>query len=59
MDVDWVELTAFKESMKVAGGLTISKAVYEYDCANLVYRMKKRGMTLLFWVNVLIKHVRI
>ncbi|MBA0620495.1 hypothetical protein Godav_006202 [Gossypium davidsonii] len=35
MDVDWVELTAFEESMKVVGGLTISKAVFEYDCASL------------------------
>ncbi|MBA0592312.1 hypothetical protein Gorai_009295, partial [Gossypium raimondii] len=38
MDVDWVKLIAFEESMKVAGGLTISKAVFEYDCANLVYK---------------------
>ncbi|KAK5837227.1 hypothetical protein PVK06_013037 [Gossypium arboreum] len=32
MDSEWVELTAFEESMNVAGNLNIMKVVFESDC---------------------------
>ncbi|MFQ6641616.1 hypothetical protein Gotur_016511 [Gossypium turneri] len=46
IDIEWVELIAFEESVKVAGDLNISKAVFESDCASLVNKIKKRGMDI-------------
>ncbi|MBA0736702.1 hypothetical protein Gogos_010216 [Gossypium gossypioides] len=36
--VEWAELVAFEESLKVASAINISKLIFESDCANLVNR---------------------
>ncbi|KAK5839367.1 hypothetical protein PVK06_008146 [Gossypium arboreum] len=42
MDIEWAKLMTFEGSMKVVGELNILKVVFEFDCANLVNRIKKK-----------------
>ncbi|MBA0721935.1 hypothetical protein Golax_009430 [Gossypium laxum] len=55
IDIEWAELIAFEESVKVAGDLNISKAVFESDCASLVNKIKKRGMDITILVQCMDK----
>ncbi|MBA0655899.1 hypothetical protein Goklo_008320 [Gossypium klotzschianum] len=41
MLVDWVELYAFEESLKVARSLSIANAIFETDCVSLANMIKK------------------
>ncbi|MFQ6649462.1 hypothetical protein Gotur_022299 [Gossypium turneri] len=43
LSIEWAELFAFEESLKVACAINISKAIFASDCANLVNRVKKLG----------------
>ncbi|MFQ6659464.1 hypothetical protein Gotur_028363, partial [Gossypium turneri] len=42
MDVIWVELEAFQESLKLAEKLKVAQLIMESDSATLVNRVKKR-----------------
>ncbi|MBA0765323.1 hypothetical protein Gotri_014540 [Gossypium trilobum] len=46
MKADWAEMEAFDESLKMASNLNISKVIFESDCANLVNKVKKRGLDI-------------
>ncbi|MBA0553922.1 hypothetical protein Golob_013061 [Gossypium lobatum] len=55
--VEWAELVAFEESLKVASAINISKVIFESDCANLVNGVKKQDKIILFWAVALMRHV--
>ncbi|MBA0746648.1 hypothetical protein Gogos_009148, partial [Gossypium gossypioides] len=55
--VEWAELVAFEESLKVASAINISKLIFESDCANLVNRVKNQDKIILFWAVALMRHV--
>ncbi|KAK5839966.1 hypothetical protein PVK06_008826 [Gossypium arboreum] len=46
MKADWAKIEAFYESLKMASNLNISKVIFESDCANLVNKVKKRGLDI-------------
>ncbi|KAG8490781.1 hypothetical protein CXB51_013952 [Gossypium anomalum] len=49
--VEWVELYALKESLKLASSMNISKAIFETDCASLANRVKKCDMDISIMGN--------
>ncbi|MBA0809207.1 hypothetical protein Gohar_024879, partial [Gossypium harknessii] len=54
--VEWAELVAFEESLKVASAINISKVIFESDCANLVNRVKNCNKVADFLCNFAIKN---
>ncbi|MBA0856704.1 hypothetical protein Goshw_001876, partial [Gossypium schwendimanii] len=43
LSVDWAELYAFEENLKIACSLNITRTIFETDSAGLVNRVKNRG----------------
>lgn len=62
MSTEWAVLYAFKESLRIACSLNISKAIFETDCASLVNRVKNYGkdVTIMgYRINKAVKHMDI